>query len=155
MSAPASAAPAAGAPFAVMLRGALLPSAIAGLLTVVAYAVLSGPRAASSALLGAIVALAFFGSGMVLLSRLVRSANPFAFLAVGMSVYFGQVLALLVFMIVFRDREWIDGPALGIAALVITLVWQVFAIRAFRSARFPVYDTPAEASAAPGPGGAA
>ncbi|MEI2777084.1 MAG: hypothetical protein V9G19_14175 [Tetrasphaera sp.] len=142
MSAPASAAPAAGAPFAVMLRGALLPSAISGLLTVIAYAVLSGPGAAGSAVLGAVVALAFFGSGMVLLSRLVRSANPMAFMAVGMAVYLGQVFALLLFMIAFRDREWIDGPALGIAALIITIVWQVFAMRAFRSARLPVYDTP-------------
>ncbi len=132
--------PHAGAPFGVMLRGALLPSAGVGVITAALYAVFGGLASGGSALLGAAVAVGFFATGMVLLSRLVRSANPFAFLAVGMAVYLGQVLALLLFMIVFRDRAWVDGPALGIAALVVTLTWQVFAIRAFRAARFPVYD---------------
>lgn len=140
MSANPTAAPKAGAPFGVMLRGALVPSAVAGLVAVVAYAVLRGPASGLSALLGSVVAVGFFATGMLLLSRLVRSANPFAFLAVGMAVYLGQVLALLLFMLAFRDRAWVDGPALGIAALVVTLAWQVFAIRAFRAARFPVYD---------------
>ena len=125
-----------------MLKGALVPSAIAGLITVVVYAVIGGGAAALSALLGVVVAIGFFASGMILLSRMVRSANPFAFLAVGMAVYLGQVLALLIFMLIFRERDWVDGPALGISALVVTLVWQVFAMRAFRAARFPVYDEP-------------
>ena len=142
MSATATAPSVAGAPFAVMLKGALVPSAIAGLITVVVYAVIGGGAAALSALLGGVVAIGFFASGMVLLSRMVRSANPFAFLAVGMAVYLGQVLALLIFMLIFRERDWVDGPALGISALVVTLVWQVFAMRAFRAARFPVYDEP-------------
>ncbi|MFN8097816.1 MAG: hypothetical protein U0Q21_05965 [Dermatophilaceae bacterium] len=132
--------PHAGAPFGVMLRGALVPSAACGVVTSIAYAALRGPSSGASAFMGAVVAVAFFATGMLLLSRLVRSANPFAFLAVGMAVYLGQVLALLVFMIAFRDRAWVDGPALGIAALVVTLTWQVFAIRAFRAARLPVYD---------------
>ncbi len=78
---------------------------------------------------------------MFLLSRLVRDANPTAFFAVAMAVYLGQVFLLLV-IIAFKDASWVDGPALGIVAFVVTIVWQVFAMRALRRARVPVYDLP-------------
>lgn len=134
--------PHAGAPFGVMLGGALVPSAVAGLLATVAVVVARGSGALAGGVLGWVVALAFFSSGMFLLSRLVRSTSPHAFFAVAMTVYFGQVIALLLFLIAFKDREWVDGRALGIVALVVTLAWQVFAMRAFRRGRFPVYDPP-------------
>jgi len=77
-----------------------------------------------------------------MLSRLVRSASPHAFLAVAMAVYLGQVIALLLFIIVFRGADWVDGFALGVTALVVTLAWQLFAMRALRRAPLPVYDEP-------------
>ncbi|MGL5819360.1 MAG: hypothetical protein ACRCYR_17480 [Phycicoccus sp.] len=132
-----------GAPFAAMLRGALLPSTVAGSLTVVGMAVWrGGSDAVVGGLLGLAVAIGFFASGMVLMSRLVRSASPHAFLAVAMAVYLGQVLALLVVIIAFRDAEWVDGPSLGWVAFVVTIAWQFFAMRALRRARIPVYDSP-------------
>ena len=42
----------------------------------------------------------------------------------------------------FNDAPTVDGVSLGVVALVVTLVWQVFAMRALRSARVPVYDPP-------------
>lgn len=134
--------PTAGAPFAAMLRGALLPSALAGGLAGVVLVVVRGSGAAAGAALGLIVSLAFFASGMVLMSRLVRSSSPHAFLAVAMTVYLGQVLLLLLFLIAFKDAEWVDGRALGLVALVVTLAWQAFAMIALRKARIPVYDEP-------------
>lgn len=133
----------AGAPFAVMLRGALLPSVVAGVVAVLALTVVRGGDALVGSLLGLAVSVGFYASGMFLLSRLVRSASPHAFFAVAMAVYFGQVLLLLVFFIVFRDAAWVDGTALAVTALVVTIAWQAFAWRAMRTARFPVYDEPA------------
>ncbi|MGL5909251.1 MAG: hypothetical protein ACRCZP_04560 [Phycicoccus sp.] len=131
-----------GAPFAAMLRGALLPSVAAGLVAVVAMVIWrGGGDAVVGGLLGLAVAVGFFASGMVLMSRLVRSASPHAFLAVAMAVYLGQVLALLIVIIAFRDAEWVDGPSLGWVAFVVTIAWQVFAMRALRRARIPVYDS--------------
>ena len=72
---------------------------------------------------------------MFLLSRLVRTANPQAFFAVAMAVYLGQVIALLLVIMVFKDADWVDGPALGVVAFVVTIVWQVFAMVALRRAR--------------------
>jgi len=144
-----STAPHAGAPFAAMLRGALLPSAAAGLVTVVVLVVVRGGDALAGALIGLLVALGFFASGMFLLSRLVRTANPQAFFAVAMAVYLGQVIALLLVIMAFKDADWVDGPALGIVALVVTIVWQVFAMVALRRARVPVYDPPTDEGSAP------
>ncbi len=136
---------AAGAPFGVMLRGALVPASVAGAVAVVVLALVRGGGSVAGGLLGLAVSVAFFASGMFLLSRLVRSASPHAFLAVAMAVYLGQVLALLVFFIVFRQASWVDGTALALTALVVTLAWQAFAYRALRSARLPIYDEPADA----------
>ena len=135
--------PHAGAPFGAMLRGALLPSLVAGLLATVAVVVVRGGDALAGALIGLVVSVGFFGSGMFLLSRPARRARPHAFLAVAIAPYLGQVIALLLVIIAFKDADWVDGRALGIVALVVTIVWQGFAMRALRTARVPVYDPPA------------
>jgi ATP synthase protein I len=142
-----SSAPHAGAPFAAMLRGALLPSVLAGLLTVVVLVVLRGQNALAGAVIGLLVAVGFFASGMFLLSRLVRDASPHAFFAVAMAVYLGQVIVLLLVIMAFKNADWVDGVALGLVALVVTIVWQVFAMIALRRARTPVYDQPSDGSA--------
>ena len=136
-----SSEPHAGAPFGVMLRGALVPSVLAGLLAAVVLVGVRGVDALAGALIGLVVSVAFFASGMFLLSRLVRSASPHAFVAVALAVYLGQVLVLLLVIIAFKDADWVDGVALGLVALVVTVAWQVFAMLALRRARIPVYDT--------------
>jgi ATP synthase protein I len=136
----------AGAPFAVMLRGALVPSLAAGAVTVVVLTVVRGSEALAGGVLGLVVSVLFYASGMFMLSRLVRSTSPHAFFAVAMAVYLAQVIALLLFIIVFRGADWVDGFALGVTALVVTLAWQLFAMRALRRAPMPVYDDPAPGS---------
>jgi ATP synthase protein I len=128
-----------------MLRGALVPASVAGLVAVVVLAFVRGADSIAGSLLGLAVSVVFFASGMFLLSRLVRSASAHAFFAVAMAVYLGQVFALLVFFIVFRDASWVDGTALALTALVVTLAWQAFAYRAMRGARLPIYDEPSKA----------
>ena len=59
-----------------------------------------------------------------------------------MSVYLGQVIALLLVIMAFKDATWVDGVALGVVALVVTIVWQGAAMLALRRARVLVYDEP-------------
>ena len=135
--------PHAGAPFGAMLRGALLPSTVAGVLAVVGVVLWrGGSDAAAGGLIGLVVSVGFFASGMFLLSRLVRGSSPHAFFAVAMAVYLGQVIVLLLVILLFNDAPTVDGVSLGVVALVVTLVWQVFAMLALRRARVPVYDPP-------------
>ena len=59
-----SSEPHAGAPFGVMLRGALVPSVLAGLLAAVVLVGVRGVDALAGALIGLVVSVAFFASGM-------------------------------------------------------------------------------------------
>ena len=139
-----------------MLRGALLPSRRRRSSPSSARP-WRGGDALLGGLIGLVVSVGFFASGMFLLSRLVRSASPHAFFAVAMAVYLGQVIGLLLVIMLFNDAPTVDGVSLGVVALVVTLVWQVFAMRALRRARVPVYDpsagpgTPDEPAVRPSP----
>ncbi len=135
-----------GAPFEIVLRGTLVPSAIAGVIGVIGCALWRGSDSILSGVLGLVVGIAFFASGLVLLSRLLHDRNPMTFMAVGMAIYLAQVLALLGFMIAFLNADWLDGKAFGVVAFVVTMAWQVFSMRAWRRARIFVYDQPAEGS---------
>lgn len=139
-AAPAPQASGPGAPFAIILRAAVLPSAIAGLVGVVAITLWRGWGSVPSSLLGLLVGLGFFVSGMALLTKLVRDRNPITFMAVAMAIYLGQVIALLLFMLAFLDAAWLDGQAFGFAVLIVTIAWQIFLFRAWRRARVLVYD---------------
>lgn len=133
----------AGAPFAAMVKGAYLPAGLVGIGLSIAYFVSVGADSGWSALLGTAVTIGFFSAGLLLLSRLVRSADPHAFFAVAMAIYLAQIIALIGFIVVFKNQAWVDGKALGVTALVVTIVWQGFAMVALRRARIPVYDEPA------------
>ena len=76
-----------------MLRGALLPSTLAGVVAAVGVVLWRGADAVAGAGIGLVVSLGFFASGMFLLSRLVRSASAHAFFAVlGAQVVTGPTL---------------------------------------------------------------
>lgn len=135
-------APTGSNPFTVVLRGALLPAAVAGAVAAIALGLARGPAGGISAVVGALIALAFFVSGLVLMARLVKDNNPLLFMAVGMSVYFAQVLVLLGVLIVARRVDALDSWAAGIAMLVVVIVWQAAQVLAWRRARVPVYDLP-------------
>ncbi|MGB3761698.1 MAG: hypothetical protein WA966_00640 [Ornithinimicrobium sp.] len=128
--------------FTVMLRGSLPPSAVAGAGAAVVLGAFGGWGALLSGLVGVIIALAFFASALVGMARFVRNADPMLFMAVGMSLYFAQVIVLLGVLIVARGIESLDMRSAGIAMLVTILVWQVAQMRAWRRARIPVYDEP-------------
>ncbi len=130
-------------PFRVVLRRALPPAAGAGLLTAVVLWLVSGPGAGLAGVVGVLIALAFFGSGLLLMARFVRDNNPMVFMAAGMAIYFGQVIALLLVLIVAREVESFDSWSAGIAMLVTIVVWQVAQVLAWRRARVPVYDAAA------------
>ena len=127
-----------------MLRQSFPPAAAVGLLAALLVGLLQGSVPGLSAAMGLVLALAFFASGLALTARFVRSADPLLFMAVGMSVYCAQVLALLVVLIVAREQESLDLRAAGLGMFVTILVWQVAQVRAWRRARVPVYDADAD-----------
>ena len=129
-------------PFAVMLRGAFLPTVAVGPVAVVVAAVLGGGKAALGAALGFVIALAFFALGLVVMRKLGSASDPLRFLASALAVFMGQLIFLLVVIIALQDATWLDGRAFGIAVLAVALVWQVFQVIAFVRSRRLVFDAP-------------
>lgn len=127
--------------FDVVLRGALLPTAIAGVVTALVLTPFRGALGLVSALVGVAIGLVFFASGLFIVGRFVRdNTQPALFMAVGMAVYFAQVIALLGVLVLARRIETFDSFAAGVALLVTVLVWQGAQMYAWRNARVPVYD---------------
>ncbi|GAA2733258.1 hypothetical protein GCM10009867_10860 [Pedococcus aerophilus] len=137
-------------PFSATLRGSLVPTLVVGLVTSVVLALVRGVDGGLSAVVGVVIAVVFFASGLLVMDKVVKDKNPVLFMAVGMSVYFAQVLVLLGVLVVARRVDSLDSRAAGIAMLVAVVTWQVAQMRAWRNARVPVYDTPAEGAPTPG-----
>lgn len=137
-------------PFSATLRASVVPTLAAGVLASVVLGLLRGLDGAVSGLVGVAIAIGFFASGLLLMEKLVHDRNPMLFLAVGMSVYFAQVIVLLGVLVVSRRIDALDSFAAGVAMLVSVVVWQVAQMVAWRRARVPVYDgqtlPPAEGS---------
>jgi ATP synthase protein I len=139
-------------PFSATLRGALVPTLVAGVAASVVLALTRGVAGGVSALVGVAIAVVFFSSGLLLMDKLVRDRDPMLFMAVGMAIYFAQVLLLLGVLVIAGRVESLDSWAAGVAMLVAVLAWQVGQVVAWRRARVPVYDTPAEEPSGPAAG---
>lgn len=136
--------PPARDPFAVMLRGAFLPTLAVGPVAVVVGALLGGGRGALGALLGFAIAIAFFAPGLFVMRKLDSAADPLRFLASAMAVFLGQLIFLLVVIVALQHASWLNGTAFGVAALAVALVWQVFQVVAYVRSRKLAFDAPAE-----------
>jgi ATP synthase protein I len=143
--------PAPAAPFAAMLKGALVPSLVVAPLAVLVLWVARGSRGGVAALLAVVVTVAFFAGGLWVMKR-VTNANPLSLLAGALAVYLGQVIFLGIVILGLSGASWLDGTAFGVAALAVTLVWQVGQVVAFVRLRKNVYDEPSPSAGAPGPG---
>lgn len=131
-------------PFAVMLRGAFLPTLAVGPVAVVLAAVVGGGKAALGAALGFVIALVFFALGLLVMRKLGGASDPFRFLASALAVFMGQLIFLLVVIIALQDASWLDGTAFGLTILAVALVWQVFQVIAFVRSRRLVFDAPGD-----------
>lgn len=119
--------------FTELLRGSFLPTAVVGLLAVV-VGMFSGPKAAWSAALGAVLVLAFFTVSLLAMKRTAHLA-PTAVMLVVMVTYTVKILALGLVMVVLRDAAWVSGYAVGVTITVCALVWLYFEMRAYKRLR--------------------
>jgi ATP synthase protein I len=107
---------------AVALRTALVPSVVVGVIAVVVGWFVDGGLGALGALLGALVAIAFFAGGQYVLGRIL-SGNPDFALSAGLLLYLTQVLILFGLIVLLRGATWLNGRIFGIAVLVVTIAW--------------------------------
>lgn len=126
--------------FTELLRGSFVPTAVVGLLAALA-ALFSGPKAAWSAALGAVLVLTFFTISLLAMKRTAHLA-PTAVMLVVMVTYTVKVLALGLVMFLLRDAAWVSGYAVGVTITVCTLVWLYFEMRAYKRLRIFVFTPP-------------
>jgi ATP synthase protein I len=135
--------PASVPPFAAMLDATVLPMVATTPVVVAAFWITRGTSGGLAALLGVVIAVVFFASGLYVMGR-VTNANPISVLAGALAVYLGQVIFLGMVIFAFSGADWLDGKAFGLSVLAVALIWQVCQVVAFVRLRQPVYDEPAE-----------
>jgi ATP synthase protein I len=143
MTQPQASGPAQSAPFAAMLRAAVIPMAAVAPVIVLVFWITRQARGGLAALLGVSVAVFFFASGLYVMKR-VTSENPISVLAGALAVYLGQVIFLGLVIFSLSGADWLDGRAFGLSILAVALIWQVIQVVAFVRLRKPVYDVPSD-----------
>jgi ATP synthase protein I len=126
-----------------MLSATAIPMVVASPVIVAVFWLTRGTRGGLAGLLGVVVALTFFASGLYVMGK-VTNANPFSVLAGALAVYLGQIIFLSVVILTLSGVHWLDGTAFGLSILAVALFWQVCQVVAFMRLRQPVYDLPAE-----------
>jgi hypothetical protein len=131
--------------FGELLRGALRPTALVGVLAVL-VAVFSGITAAWSAALGAVIVLGFFTASLLVMKRTAH-LPPTTVMAVVMITYTVKVIVLGVVLFAVRDASWLNGYAAGVTITVCALVWLFFEMRAYKRLRIFAFSPDGKAKA--------
>ena len=138
---PASKPPTAQDLYGAMLRGGALPAALVGAVALVVFTLVDGARGAAGSLLATAVVLVCTASTMVLLRRTVRLDPRVVFLA-AMIGYVTKVFLLGVFLVLFRNADWLSPLAFAVTAIVVSLASTIGEIVAFTRTRPLIYDEP-------------
>lgn len=120
-----------------LLRGALPPTAIVGLLAIIISAFVQGISGFWGALLAQFVVVIFFVIHIAV-SRLTRNLDPISTMAMALLSYFAKLFALgaLLWVIAyFTDRDTINRTAFGITAVALTIAWLWGEIASFMKLR--------------------
>ena len=118
-----------------MLKGALLPTVIVGIICIGLFTLLKGFHGLYGALVAQCVVVIFFLVHL-LISKLSRNLDPMATMALAMFSYFAKVMVMGAFLLIltkFTSREVIDRTSFGITALVLTAAWLGGEIKSYLS----------------------
>lgn len=108
-----------------LLKGALTPTLIVGLIALIAATVLRGQSGLIGALLAQTVVLIYF-IVHILISRISRNLDPMSTMALALFSYFAKFLLLGAFLWAltrYTSRETIDRASFGASAIALTFAW--------------------------------
>ncbi|MEV0535346.1 hypothetical protein [Kitasatospora sp. NPDC050463] len=125
-----------------ILRGAAIPTAVAGIIAMAISFAVAGGKGALGALFGTLLVMAFFSFGQVALDRLTRS-NPQIMMAAGLLVYTTQILLVGIVLAVFKNTELFNRQAFAFTLLGCALIWTGFQVRGALKAKTFYVDTDA------------
>ena len=115
---------------AAVLRGAAIPTLVAGVITSVVAFFVGGTDALVGAVLGTVVVLVFCGVGLYVIMS-VRGRNAYALMNTALLTYLVKILALAGLLVALNGTTAFDTKAFGWSILVGVLVWTAAEVRAF------------------------
>ncbi len=124
-----------------ILRGAALPTAVAGVLLIGVAAVGAGTKGALGAALGVVVVALFFTAGLVAIAWASR-ISAFVMMQVAIFTYLVKIALLGVVVVNLADTKAFNTRAFASAVLVSTLVWIAAQVYAFTKLKI-LYVEPA------------
>ena len=119
--------------YTAMLRGALIPTLVAAAIGV-GVGALAGWPGVLGALVGAGLVIVFFTIGLLVMRRTAR-LRPDAVMGVVMITYVVKVAVLAVLLVLLKDVSWMSSRHFALTALLCTVVWLTFEVRAFTRMR--------------------
>jgi ATP synthase protein I len=136
---------------ALVLRGAAVPTAVVGVAAIGISAAVAGSGGALGALFGALIVLAFFTVGQVVLGRVLRD-NPQMAMTVAMTLYLVKIGVLFGLIVLFQGTTAFDTKVFGLTIVACTLTWTVAEVWVFARTKV-LYVEPGTGSGGSGSGG--
>jgi hypothetical protein len=110
---------------AQLMRGALIPTFIVGIISIGISGFVKGLSGLSGALLAQAVVLIYF-LVHIFISKISRNLDPMSTMALAMFSYFAKFLLLGAFLWAltkYTSRSTIDRSSFGISAIALTFAW--------------------------------
>jgi len=120
-----------------MLKGALVPSLVVGLIALFISTWVKGSSGLYGALLAQLVVLIFFLVNMAV-AALTKNVDPIATMAFAMFSYFSKILLLGAMMFAigkFTEDSEINRMSFGLTAIALTFAWLGGEVRAYLKLR--------------------
>jgi hypothetical protein len=108
-----------------LLRGAVKPTAITGLVSVIASAIFAGLPGFYGALLAQFIVVIFFTVTLGV-SKLSKDLDPLSTMGLALFSYTTKLLFVGLFLFAitnFTERETINRTSFGVAAILLTISW--------------------------------
>jgi ATP synthase protein I len=122
-----------------LLKGAVIPTALTGLVVVGVAALVAGGKGALGAGIGLLVVSVFFTVGLVVVSYASR-VSPMMMMTAAVLSYAVKILAVMAMLKAFEDATAFEPKAFGWAAIVCTLAWTVGEMRGFMKLKMLYVD---------------
>jgi hypothetical protein len=108
-----------------LLRGAVIPTAITGIISIVASSVFAGLPGFYGAFLAQFIVVIFFAVTLWV-SKLSKNLDPLSTMGLALFSYTTKLLLVGVFLWAltnYTDREAINRTSFGVAAILLSLSW--------------------------------
>ena len=124
-----------------ILKGAALPTALAGVVALLAGLLFGGPKGAAGAVLGTVVVVAFFSISAYVVDW-ASKISPQTLMLAGVASYVVKVLGMMILISALRDVTLWNTVIFGWTVVALAVVWIVAEFRITLRTRRPYIDEP-------------